>query len=98
MSDVNKMAELEAELMELRSRPSGIGDGDIQRLFNQRDELREMLFELENAAGCLYPCVLMLCDDETSRPSMKTARKIVDMITATKVMTRAKNIAKGTNE
>ena len=96
MNDATKIAQLEAELMELRSRPPGIGDGDIQRLFNQRDELREMLFELENAAGCLYPCVLMLCDDETSRPSMKTARKIVDMIMTTKVITRAKEMAKGT--
>lgn len=96
MSDANYIAQLEAELMELRSRPRGIGDGDVQRIFNQRDELRAILVELENAAGCMYPLVLMLCDDEVSRPKMTTARMIVDFVRDAGVMQRAKILARDT--
>jgi hypothetical protein len=96
MSDATYIAQLEAELMELRSRPRGIGDGDIQRIINQRDDLRAALIELENVAGCMYPMILILCDDEVSRPKMKTARMIVDLVRGSGVITRAKILARDT--
>jgi hypothetical protein len=78
MDNANRIAELEAELMELKSRPRGIGDSDITELINERDRLYNTAMKLENAAGSLHVLVLMLCDDETSRPKMATARKVVD--------------------
>ena len=98
MSDVNKIAMLEAELMELKSRPTGIGDGDIQRIFNQRDQFRSLLVELENVAGALYPLVLMLCDNETSRPKMKSARLIIDYVRESKILSKVRLALRDSNE
>jgi hypothetical protein len=56
-------------------------------------ELEKSLWECEDAIGCLYPLVLMLCDNETSRPTMEISRKVIDHTQG--VGMRAKLIAQG---